>query len=182
MNNSVSEELILLCQQNNRSAQIEFYDEFSGIVMSVCKRYTYSDDLAEDIFQESFIHLFNNIEKFDITRGIASFIPWLKKTVSNIALQQLRKDKKFKYHEEIEDTIVDTSTTPDENFNAEQIICYLRELPDLQKNVFNMYAIEGYSHAEISEQLDISLDNSRTCLTRARKKLAQLIKNAELVD
>lgn len=174
----ISEKTLLGCQSHEQEAQRQLYAHTSEMVMCVCKRYSNSQSKAEDMFQEAFLHIFKNIDKFDLSRGIQLFAPWLRRVVANIALLHLRSENKYLTDdiEEASDHLNHSSSQDvDMDLDIEKVLTYLQELPLLQKSVFNLYAIEGYHHNEIAELLGISAATSRSYLNRARKQLSKYV-------
>lgn len=174
----ISEKILLGCRSREQDAQRQLYAQTSEMVMCVCKRYSNSQSKAEDMFQEAFLHIFKNIDKFDISRGLQLFSPWLRRVVANVALLHLRSENKF-ITDDIEDASDDLNHSSfqdiDMELDIEKVLIYLQQLPLLQKSVFNLYAIEGYPHNEIATLLDITPATSRSYLNRARKRLSKFV-------
>ena len=138
-------------------------------------RYTLSRDDSKDVLQNTFIKVFDKIDLYDATKG--ALLPWLKLICVNEALMYLRKKKSIhsnreKYtvfqNQSLDCRIVNT------NLEASDLYKMVLMLPQQQRLVFNLSAIEGYSHKEISRQLEITESHSRTVLTRARTQLKQI--------
>jgi len=166
--------LIRQCQENQRSAQAEIYNLYSAPLFSVCLRYTNSYEDAQDIFQDGFIMIFNKINQF---RFEGSFEGWLRRIMVNCCIERHRgKNHLYVINEEI---TADDSVEEDleaEDYSYEELLHFIRMLPDRYQQVFNLYAIEGYSHQQIAELLQISVGTSKSNLSRAREKLKELIK------
>lgn len=167
--------LIRKCQENRRSAQSEIYKRYSSQLFSVCLRYSNSYEDAQDVFQEGFIVIFNKINQF---RFEGSFEGWLRRIMVNACIEKHRKKNHlYVLNEEItpDETLEDIDLEPDE-YTYEELLEFIRTLPDRYQQVFNLYAIEGYSHQQIADMLQISVGTSKSNLSRAREKLKDLIK------
>ncbi len=168
--------LIRQCQENRRSAQSEIYKLYSASLFSVCLRYTNNYEDAQDIFQDGFIMIFNKINQF---RFEGSFEGWLRRIMVNCCIEKHRvKNHLYVINEEItpDDNSEDELELESEHYTYDEILEFVRSLPDRYQQVFNLYAIEGYSHQQISEMLQISVGTSKSNLSRAREKLKELIK------
>jgi len=157
-----------------RKAQRALVDCISPYLFTICRRYAVNTEDAKDILQDALILIFKNIEKFD--SDPKGFKPWISKITVNVALSRFRKSYNVNewypgeliLHPYQEAKILD-------QLQAEDILELINRLPVLQKQVFNLFIVDGYSHAEISEMLGIKLSHSRTVLTRARKRIQELI-------
>lgn len=171
--------LIKDCVKQKPKAQKELYDLFAPRMMAVCLRYVKSEAEAQDILQEGFLKVFLKIKKF---KDNGSLEAWIRKIMVNTAIDFIRKEKHYLHQIEIKDEII-----PGQQeeilaaLEAEQLMEIIRELPDGYRWVFNLYAIEGYSHAEIGEQLQISESTSRSQYTRARALLRRYVNKAYLI-
>ena len=136
--------------------------------------------MAEDILQDGFITLFTRLRDY---KGEGSFEGWARKIFVNTALMSLRKKDALKMSEELEFVrgMKDDLPSQGQNIGYKELIKLVTELPTGFRTVFNMYAIEGYSHKEISDMLGISETTSRTQLSRARVWLQNKIKERENV-
>ena len=173
-------QLIDGCINGDRRAQKALYDKFSRRMMAVCLRYVKDMEDARDLMQEGFIKLYTNIGKF---AGEGSFEGWVRKIFVNCALERLRQNDILKNADDIND--MNYADIPDESaathMSSEEIMRYVRALPDGFRTVFNLFAIEGYSHKEIGEELNISESTSRSQYMRARKMLQKMIVKNEFV-
>lgn len=154
----------------------ELYKQFAPKMFGVCLRYARNRMDAEDILQDGFIKVFNNLKSF---RNLGSIEGWLRRIMINTAINYYKKPSTH-YH-----TNVDTDTMEDNEIYDEDIISdittkellsYIRDLPEGYRMVFNLYAIEGYKHKEIGEMLDISENTSKSQLAMAKKVLQEKIK------
>ncbi|MBN1187348.1 MAG: RNA polymerase sigma factor [Bacteroidales bacterium] len=140
----------------------------------ICLRYTKDRDEAQDILQEGFIKVFTNLGKFD-NRG--SFEGWIRRIMINVALERFRKTN---YMYPVEDiTVYKDKLDYDDlesNLSQEELLKMIQELSPKYRMVFNLYAVEGYSHQEISQMLNISEGTSKSNLSRARIILQERLK------
>jgi RNA polymerase sigma-70 factor (ECF subfamily) len=168
--------LIAGCVKGDAKAQKALFDKFASKMMVVCMRYFPNKMEAEDILQEGFVKIFQKIEnyKFD-----GSFEGWMKRVFANTALDEIRRRKTILEEQDVSEysyKIFNNSST-DENLRADDLLKMIQALPVVYRVVFNMFAIEGYSHKEIAEILDISENTSKSQFFRAKALLkAQLEK------
>tara|TARA_B100001971_G_C18120204_1_gene499005 strand:- start:406 stop:948 length:543 start_codon:yes stop_codon:yes gene_type:complete len=165
------DQLIYNCQKNDTKAQSELYELFSSKLFSICLKYSRNYAEAEDNLQDSFITIFKKIKQY---KNKGSFEGWLKRITINTALQRYRKQKIFDIVNE--DAIEDEEVDIDENdVSLDFLLSCIQELPDRYRLVFNLYVLDGYSHKEISEMLEINLGTSKSNLARARVILKEKI-------
>lgn len=124
--------------------------------------------MAKDFLQDSWLRIYNNLDKYDQSRP---FEPWIKMITVNECLKNIRDSKHI--FQELEDIRIDTTETPIEKLNNEDLMKLVNSLPIVFKAVFNLYVIDGYSHKEIAELLQISEATSRSKLARGRTWLQQ---------
>ena len=174
------DELVKQCLNNNQSAQKELFVRFSSKMLGVCLRYTPSMDDAEDVLQEAFVKIYNKLDKYS---GMGSFEGWIRRIVVNTALDFLRKNKKTQLHSSIDDIgfAIKKEQFIVEDLTAKELMKIIQQIPLGYKTVFNMYAIEGYSHKEIAQELDISESTSKSQLSRARKAIKLLLIENKLI-
>ena len=167
-------QLIDGCTKGDRKAQKALYDKYSNRMLAVCLRYAGNQEDARDLLQEGFVKLFTNIHQY---MGEGLFDGWVRKIFVNCALERLRQQDVLRNAVDINDT--DYADIPDETavaqLSADEIMVYIQSLPDGFRTVFNMFAIEGYSHKEIGQKLNITESTSRSQYMRARKLLQKLI-------
>ena len=146
----------------------------------LCIRYIGNREMAEDVLQDGIITLFTKLEDY---KGDGSFDGWARKIFVNTALMSLRKKDALKMSEDLEAIrgMKDDLPSQNQNIGYKELMQLEMELPPGFRTVFNMYAIEGYSHKEISDTLGISETTSRTQLSRARIWLQNKIKERENV-
>lgn len=169
--------LITQCRQNNHFAQRKLYERYVQKIFLVVIRYIEDKYTAEEITADCFIKCFEKIGSFE-SRGDGSFYGWLKKIAINECLSHLRK-RKIVY--EAEEQAMNAITQVQMNdalsrMQHDEIIKCIRQLPEGYRMIFNLFAIEGFTHAEIAQQLDISEATSRSQLYKARLALQKAIK------
>ncbi|MCB9033533.1 MAG: RNA polymerase sigma factor [Chitinophagales bacterium] len=172
-------ELIEACMCNKRDAQYKLYKLLSAKMFGVCLRYAKDNTEAEDILQEGFVKVFNNLDKF---RGDGSFEGWVRRIMVNTSIEHYRKNNKMYSIVNVEQ-VYDASIADDENVDleVEDIMKLIQDLSPGYRTVFNMYVVEGYSHKEIAEQLGISEGTSKSQLARARYLLMEMLEKANQI-
>ena len=153
------EQIVKGCIDKNAIAQKNLYEKFSRKMMGVCLRYCDSSEEAEDVVQNGFISIFENIESF---KGTGSLEGWVRKIMVNTALTNIRKNKKLKQNIELDSVefMLPSDIYQNDSFAAKDLLKIIQTLPVGFKTVFNLYAIEGYSHKEIGEMLNIAENHS----------------------
>lgn len=175
----MSQERILVdqCKKGDASAQEQLYAHFSKQMYVICLRYTRSQQEAEDVLQEAFIKVFEKVNQF---KGENSIGGWIKRIVVNTALNSQRSKLYMFPMTDIEEL---TSHQEEEltlsGFGLEELLEMIRSLPEGCQVIFNLYAIEGYSHKEIGEQLNISDGTSKSQYARAKQLLKSMINKEE---
>ncbi len=173
------EAIVTGCQKGKQKAQRDLYERYSGLMFSICMRYVNNSSQAEDIMIGGFMKVFKNIKQF---QGKGSFEGWIRRIMVNESLGFIRKNKSMYLEVEIEAADYEPDYQYlDNQLEAEDLIKLIETLPTGYKTIFNLYAIEGYSHKEISEMMEISINTSKSQLSRARvllqSKLIPLEKN-----
>jgi RNA polymerase sigma-70 factor (ECF subfamily) len=159
------EEIIRGCQSGRQADQQLLYEKFSAKMYAICFRYTRDRTEAEDVLHEGFIKVFKGIADF---RGSGSFEGWMRRIMVNSALERFRRQHwLFPVEEVAEDASVDWNG-PEQSLSAADLLQMVSELPPRYRMVFNLYAIEGYSHKEVSDMLGINEGTSKSNLARAR--------------
>lgn len=169
-------ELIEGCRRQNRQAQQALYELYSGKMHALCCRYVKDKMEAEDVLVVAFTKIFERIHQY---KGDGSFEGWIRRVMVNESLGFLRKNKNMYVETDIE------AAEREPNYEqlgsaleAEDLMKLIEGLPTGYRVVFNLYAIDGYSHQEIGEQLGISENTSKSQLSRARvllqKRLLEL--------
>ena len=178
MKENLDLKLIESCIKGDRKAQKVLYDHLAPRMFPLCIRYMGDRELAEDILQDGFITLFTRLDSY---KGDGSFEGWARKIFVTTALMSLRKKDVLKMSDDLEAArgMKSEVSTQIQNIGYKDLMKLVAQLPPGFRTVFNMYAIEGYSHKEISEILGISESTSRTQLSRARTWLQNKIKERE---
>jgi RNA polymerase sigma factor (sigma-70 family) len=178
----MTEEAILKgCLQNEATAQKELYKRYSPKMLSVCYRFAHNREDAEDMLQEGFIKVFSQMHTFE-NRG--AFEGWIRRIIVHTCINILKKNKKFN---ESVDIIHATSLQVHEDsvpsiIQAKQVVECIRMLPLGYRTVLNLYAIEGYSHREIANMLDIEESTSRSQYTRAKGMLEDILLRKKIIQ
>ncbi|MEQ9167921.1 MAG: RNA polymerase sigma factor [Fulvivirga sp.] len=169
--------LIQGCIKGDRKAQKQLYDQFAGRMLVVAMRYSKSDLEAEDIIQEAFIKIFEKIKTF---REESRLGFWIKRIVVNTALNHQRS--KLYMFPMVDVQELNNNSDGDfslSNYHFKELLAFIKELPSGCQIIFNLYAIEGYSHQEIAKMLDISIGTSKSQYFRAKELLKARIGQEE---
>src|SRR6478752_7629673 len=171
----MTEEAILQgCIKNNAAAQKALYQKYSVKMLVVCYRYAHNREDAEDMLQEGFIKVFSQIHTFE-NRGALE--GWIRRIIVHTCINNLKKNKRF--NESVDLIHANSVVVREENIpsviQAKEVIECIRMLPIGYRTVLNLYAIEGYSHKEISLMLDIEESTSRSQYTRAKAMLEDIL-------
>ena len=162
-------ELIAACRQGSSRAQKQLYEQFSGLMLAVCLRYLRRREDAEEALIVGFTKVFRALDQY---RHEGSFEGWIRRIVVNEALGMLRRKEPL--HLAIDDLTYDVpavAAAAESQLNADDMLALLAGLPAGYRTVFNLYALEGYSHPEIGELLGISEGTSKSQLSKARGML-----------
>ena len=174
--NVIDAALLEECKKGDRAAQKVVYDALSSKMFAVCMRYMGGDrEAASDILQDGFVTLFTKLDSYS---GEGSFEGWARKIFVNTALMSLRKKDVLRQTEDVEAawSVSADDPTPVQNIGYQELCKMIAALPPGFRTVFNMYVVEGFSHKEIAEALNISETTSRSQLQRARALLQSKIK------
>ncbi len=169
VNGKTEKELIKACLAGDRHAQKDIFYMYSGKMMAVCLRYSRHRYEAEDILQDSFVKVFTHLSNFEHE---GSFEGWIRRIIINTAIKN--NLKKSVLTQEVDIEYVKEETAIPEVFSSlseEELIKIISSLPDGYRMVFNLFSIEGFSHKEIAEILNIEESTSRSQLTKARRML-----------
>lgn len=173
--------LVSGCCKNDRNSQRDLYHWLHDYAMKICYRYVNKPEEAEELISESFIKLFKNINQFDGSRGgetEALLKGWFKRIVVNTCIDHLRRTHLKLISQEISEeseTFADTRENGIDKLTYNEIMEAVRRLTPVYRTVFNLFAIEGYSHEEISSLLNISVGASKSNLSKARHNLRKMI-------
>lgn len=164
------QQLITGCRNGERLAQKELYETYSRKMMGVCLRYINDRETARDVLQDSFVKIFTHLDSYS---GNGSFEGWMRKIVVNCALEYLRKSDVLREATDLDNSaeLIEPDASTVSVLSAAEIMKLVQELPTGFRTVFNLFAIEGYSHKEIGGMLQITESTSRSQYTRARQLL-----------
>jgi RNA polymerase sigma factor (sigma-70 family) len=161
------------CLQKNRTSQQVLYKAFYGYAMGICLRYTNDRDEAVEVLNKGFFKVFTHLDRFDLERPFKS---WLGRIMMNTSIDHYRANLKMAYHQDLDEAAhISGGDLSDSNLNYNDLIAMVQQLPPAYRTVFNLFAIDGYTHEEIADLLKISVGTSKSNLHKARKKLKQLI-------
>jgi RNA polymerase sigma-70 factor (ECF subfamily) len=179
---SMTEEAILQgCLRNDANAQRELYNRYSPKMLTVCYRFAHNREDAEDMLQEGFIKVFSQIHTFE-NRG--AFEGWIRRIIVHTCINILKKNRKFNENLDIihaSGLMVREEAVPS-IIQAKQVVECIRMLPIGYRTVLNLYAIEGYSHREISLMLEIEESTSRSQFTRAKAMLEDILVKKKILQ
>lgn len=168
------------CENKDPYYQRELVVHFSPVLMTVSRRYTRDDAMAKDVLQEALLKILRDIGQYS---GSGNFEGWMRKIVVRTALnycdKSMFKNELLSLEQQAEKVVYHNIL---DELEAEDLMKVINQLPDGYREVINLYGIEGYSHKEIAELLDISESTSRSQLTRARKQLQQLLARQKKID
>ena len=163
------------CLQENREAQRILVKMFFGFAKSVCMRYSANNEETEEIINDGFLKVFNNLSKYDQS---LPFKAWLRTIMVNTAIDHYRKNEKYQHHVSLDDMeIAETGGDIISKITAEEILALIRRLPPAYRTVFTLHVIDNYTHREIADMLGIKEGTSKSNLQDARRKLQLMIKN-----
>jgi len=166
-------QLIEQCQHGNAFAQRRLYDQYVSRLHRVSLRYVRHEPEAEEVLMNAFLKIFRSLPTF-VYRDDNGLEAWLRRIVVTEALLHLRANRALPLFRDDDERVAETVATdplPDSDLDAEQIYELIRELPPGYRTVFNLYAIEGYTHREIAAQLHISENTPKSQLSKARVQL-----------
>ncbi len=170
--------LIGSCIAQDRLSQKMLYKAFYGFCMGICLRYASDRDEAAGVMNQGFLKVFKNLDTYDRARP---FKAWIGRIMVNISIDHYRSKLKWAYTEEIEKADhVSNDDYADRKLNYDDLLKLVQNLPPAYRLVFNLFAVEGYSHEEIGKMLNISVGTSKSNLFKARQKLKQMIFEADL--
>lgn len=171
------ENIIAAAKNGETKAQKKIYDLFAPVMMGICYRYMNDTETAKDMLQEGFIRVFTKLDSY---AGTGSFEGWLRRVFVTTCLEHLRQKDALKLSSSLEDNSLAVPATGAEaitKMSVDELLKLIAGLAEGYRTVFNLYAIEGYAHAEIAEMLGITEVTSRTQFMRARKILQEAVIN-----
>jgi len=174
--------LIKGCVERDSKCQQEFYEHYYGFALKTVFRYIYKYEKATDVVNDSFVKIFNSLEKFQLAKEKSDtekiLMGWMKRILINTAIDELRKQQVAPEIGELPDYIweeMDKSQNADQRLLYKELICEVKRLPPSYRNVFNMFVIDGFSHNEISKVLGISEGTSKSALAKAKTQLKRFL-------
>ena len=173
-------DIIRGCLRGSAQCQRTLYERFAGKMYAVCLRYARTPADAPDILQEGFLKVFSKLEQFQFQ---GSFEGWIRRIMVNTALrtyQKQRFDNETSGYERLPEVAVDPDAIS--TLSEAELIGLIAKLPDGYRVVFNLVAIEGYSHAEVAETLGIQESTSRSQLTKARRWLCEQVETLHKIN
>lgn len=161
------EELVKGCLRKERRYQEMLYRRYARKMYAICQGYTRDKEVAQDILQDGFVKVFMKINTFDPKNSLEG---WVRRVMTNTAIDYFRQSKKLNRFIELEEQHSQETSDDAVNkqINVDEILYYLDKLPEGARMIFNLYAVEGYSHKEIAKQLNISEGTSKSQFSRAR--------------
>ena len=172
--------LITRCLQGSAEAQRELYVRFAPKLMAVCMLYSKSHFDAEDLLQEGFIKIFTKLGSY---QPIGSFEAWMRRIIVNIAIEQMRRNKRVVYTDQDLGPMAEapTNNATLDGISQSEIMAMIGQLPEGYRTIFNLYVFEGLNHREIAEELGIAEGTSKSQFSRARTFLQRLITQSRKV-
>ncbi len=165
--------LISNCLKGDRKSQKALYDLYAPKQFAICLRYTKNEMDAEDVLQDGFVKLFNNLHKF---KGEGSFEGWIRRIFVNTAIEHLRRKKlETTGYEVFENAIIDRKPSALDNLYNKDLLKTSKTLSPGYQTVFNLYAIEGFTHQEIAKKLGITESTSKSQFSRAKALLRTIV-------
>ncbi len=167
------------CIEGDQRAQRKLFEMYAPKMMGVCLRYMKDHAQAEDVLQDGFVKVFTKLEKYS---GDGSLEGWVRRIMVNTALDQLRKTNKFQANVSMDDVSYKVESGDDAlaSLIEEDLLKLIQEMPTGYKTVFNMFAIEGFSHKEIGEKLGVSENTSKSQYSRAKAYLRIKVEELEI--
>jgi len=174
-------QLLKDCLKLKPEAQRMLYEHFAPSMLGVCFRYTKSMSDAEEVLQEGFVKVFTRLKQF---KGEGDLGAWIRKIMVNTALNYLKTNQKYRYDLSFDEMPLHLVSTdnPVVNLQTKELAELIRQLPTGFQTIFNLYAVEGYKHAEIASILGISEGTSRSQYARARILLIEWIEKFSLKE
>jgi len=165
------------CINQDRKCQKVLYKAFYGFSMAICMRYARNRDEASEVMNLGFFKALTHIDRYDVSRP---FKAWLGKIMVNASIDFYRANLKMAYTDDLDKAEhVTDGELVDRNLHYSDLLAMVQQLPQAYRTVFNLFAIEGYSHEEIGEMLNINAGTSKSNLHKARQKLKQMILDAD---
>lgn len=167
--------LVKECLKNNRVSQKQLYNQFAEVMLGVCYRYTKSLADAEDVLQEGFVRVFKNLHQYRFDGELGA---WIRRVMVTTALNYLKRNAKYQNDPAFEklDMHPVTDDNPEIKLNTKELASLIQQLPAGYQAIFNLHAVEGYTHVEIGKLLGITDGTSRSQYARARALMITWVK------
>ncbi len=168
------------CVLNNRESQKKIYSSFYNYAMTICNRYTNNHDDSVEILNDGFLKIFKEIYRYQPAYAdeLSSFKGWLRKIMVCTAIDHFRKNHKYRYTTDIDNGVIQVTKRAEDALDMisyQEIIRSIQELTPSYRAVLNLFIVKGFTHEEISKQLDISIGTSKSNLAKARKQLQKIL-------
>jgi len=176
---NILNDIVKKCLKGDAVAQHQLYKAFYSKMMTVCYRYSKNADDAKDLLQDGFVKVFTNLKKYNFKGSLEG---WIRRIMVNTSIDFYRKNKNVFFVDDedgyiMETTKVESAENIYSQFGVNDIMNAIQQLTPAYKAVFNMYALEGFSHKEIAEKLGINEGTSKSNLAKARRNLIMILKN-----
>ena len=165
--------MVRAAQQGDGAAQRAVYDRYAGLLFGIARRYARDRSEAQDFAQDAWVRIFRKLDTFGFNGSLEG---WLRRVTVTVALRNIQR--RGLDVRELPGSLPEShrvAPTAIARLGADELLAYIEELPEGYRLVFNLFAVEGYSHNEIAEMLDIEASTSRSQLTKARKLLQRRI-------
>lgn len=176
-----TQQLLKNCIKGKKEAQLQLYQQYAAAMLGVCYLYTKSIEDAEDVLQEGFIKVFTRLHQFKQQGNIGA---WIRRIMVNTAIDYLNKHKRYKNEMRADDPVLHpvTDENPEIKMDTKQLVEMIQQLPAGYQVIFNLIAVEGYEHAEVSKLLDMNINTVRSKYSRARMMLIMILKKNALSE
>lgn len=173
-------DIIAGCKQGDKKAQEQLYKNFYTAMIKLCLRYTHNEADAVEVMNNGFLKVFRYIHRFD--PGKAALSTWIRSVIINSCIDFLKLKENIPFHEPVQEAAYSITVNADvaEQIDVNELLHYIRELPNATRVIFNLYVVEGYTHREIASLLNISDGTSKWHLSEARKLLKQQLNQQEV--
>lgn len=165
--------LIEGCRNQDKESQRLLYKHYYAYAYSICVRYTGSIDEAREVLNDGFMKVFNKIDKYNTEK---SFEGWLKRVLINTAIDHYRANKKHNGHASLNGHDREISSNAIDEISHKELLMLVQRLSPQYRTVFSLFVIDGFSHEDIAEKLNISVGTSKSNLSKARANLRQMLK------
>jgi RNA polymerase sigma-70 factor (ECF subfamily) len=174
-------DLVQACLKGNPRAQKALFEKFAAKMFAVCLRYMNNHDEAQDALQDGFVKIFSKLVDFK-NEGVLE--GWIRRIIVNTCLDAIRKNAKTKFDVSLDDVSYKLDYTDNgmQELEVEELMKLIQSMPNGYRVVFNLYAIEGYSHKEIGEKLGINENTSKSQYLRARAFLRERLEKIEWTE